>query len=312
MPSDPSEPGRPGEEPRDLGSPKALLERFGLRPKRSFGQNFLADAHLAANIAELATPEPELEVLELGAGLGALTVHLLRRAARVVAVERDRDLVPALAELFAEDLAADRLAVLEADAKQVDFRTSFRCAPARRVIAGNLPYQITGPLLERVVEVGGDLRRAVFLVQKEVADRLAARAGSADYGVLTVFTQARFQVTRAFLVRRGAFYPQPNVDSAVVVLEPRGVALSEETPAFRQAVKAAFAARRKTLRNAWAGLGAERVSAAATRVGIDLDLRGETLSVEQFASFAAEFAKLEPSAEEGAAASRRPDPEEPA
>lgn len=291
MPSAPSEPGRAEGEPRELGSPKALLEHFGLRPKRSFGQNFLADSHLAASIAELATPEPDVEVLELGAGLGALTVHLLRRAARVVAVERDRDLVPALSALFADDVEAERLALLEADAKQVDFRTTFRCPPARRVIAGNLPYQITGPLLERVVEAGGELRRAVFLVQKEVADRLAARAGSADYGVLTVFTQARFEVRRAFLVRRGAFYPQPNVDSAVVVLDPRSVALSEETPAFRQAVKAAFAARRKTLRNAWSALGAERVRAAAERVGIDLDLRGETLSVAQFASFAAEFAK---------------------
>src|SRR5690606_12457989 len=130
-----------------LVSPKALLERFGLRPKRSFGQNFLADAHIARRIAALALPEPGVEVLELGAGLGALTTHLLDGASRVIAVERDRDLVPALEELFTEAHSAGRLELLEADAKRVDFRGCFRVPAERRVIAGNLPYQITGPLL---------------------------------------------------------------------------------------------------------------------------------------------------------------------
>lgn len=299
MPSHPSDPDGEGASPRELGSPKALLERFGLRPKRSFGQNFLADAHLSRQIAELATPEPGLEVLELGAGLGALTVQLLGRGARVIAVERDRDLVPALGELFAGDCAAGRLRIVEDDAKQVDFRGVFEGPPARRVIAGNLPYQITGPLLERVVGVGRELRRAVFLVQKEVADRLAAKPGSPEYGALSVFTQAQFEVQRAFLVRRGAFYPQPNVDSAVVALEPRPVPVSEETAQFRSAVKSAFAARRKTLRNAWSGLGpAERIAEAAARAGIDLELRGETLGVEQFARFAAALGDGQPASGE--------------
>lgn len=275
----------------ELASPKALLERFGLRPKRSFGQNFLADAHIAQRIAELALPEPGMEVLELGAGLGALTAHLLAGASRVVAVERDRDLVPALGELFADARRAGRFELLEADAKAVDFRGCFREPQSRRVIAGNLPYQITGPLVERVVGVAREIRRAVLLVQKEVADRLASAPAEPDYGALTVFVQAQFAVRRAFLVRRGAFYPQPGVDSAVVVLDPHPAPVSEETPAFRAVVKAAFAARRKTLKNAWAALApAEALSAAARGAGIDLDVRGETLSVAEFAVFARELA----------------------
>lgn len=278
-----------------LVSPKALLERFGLRPKRSFGQNFLADAHIARRIAALALPEPGVEVLELGAGLGALTTHLLDGASRVIAVERDRDLVPALEELFTEARSAGRLELLEADAKVVDFRGCFRVPAERRVIAGNLPYQITGPLLERVVGVGREIRRAVFLVQKEVADRLAAAPAGVDYGALTVFVQAQFAVERAFLVRRGAFYPQPGVDSAVVVLEPHPTPVSEETLAFRRVVKAAFAARRKTLKNAWAELAsADVLTAAAHAVGVDLDARGETLSVDRFAAFAREIAAAPP------------------
>lgn len=287
---DPGAPRGAGGLAVALPSPKALLERFGLRPKRSFGQNFLADANLSARIAELSAPEPDVEVLELGAGLGSLTAQLLPRVPRVIAVERDRDLVPALQELFETAIGSGNLELLEADAKAVDFEAVFQVPPRRRVIAGNLPYQLTGPLLERAVAAGRGLRRAVFLVQKEVADRLAAQPGTSDYGVLTVFAQAQFEVERAFVVRRGAFYPQPNVDSAVVVFEPRAEPLSEETSTFRRVVKGAFASRRKTLRNAWSGVAErQQVVAAAAATGIDLEVRGETLSVSQFAAFAREL-----------------------
>jgi 16S rRNA (adenine1518-N6/adenine1519-N6)-dimethyltransferase len=132
----------------------------------------------------------------------------------------------------------------------------------------------------------------VFLVQLEVADRLAAAPGSDPYGALSVFAQRAFRVQRAFVVRRGAFYPQPNVDSAVVTLEPLGA--GPETDAFRQVVRRAFAQRRKQLKNAWAGLFAERgldLSGAAGRAGIDLSARGETLSVADFARMAEELSK---------------------
>jgi 16S rRNA (adenine1518-N6/adenine1519-N6)-dimethyltransferase len=271
-------------------SPKAVLERYGLRPKYSFGQNFLADERLAARIAE-ACAAAGGSVVELGAGLGALTRPLLASGASfVLAVERDRDLVPALGQELSSAVAAGQLEILEADAKGLDFLAAFAGKPKPHVVAGNLPYQITGPLLEKAVHAAPSIERAVFLVQLEVADRLAAAPDSEQYGALSVFAQRAFKVERAFVVRRGAFYPQPNVDSAVVTLVPLGS--GDETEAFRALVRAAFAQRRKKLKNAWAGvLGASPavLDAAAGRAGVDLSARGETLSVADFSRMAQEL-----------------------
>ncbi len=271
-------------------SPKVMLERHGLQPKRSFGQNFLADVNLATRIAEACAARGG-SVVELGAGLGALTRPLLASGVEfVLAVERDRDLVPALAQELAGDVEAGRLQILEEDAKSIDFATVLAGHPRPHVVAGNLPYQITGPLLQKAVHGAPSIQRAVFLVQLEVADRLSARPGADAYGALSVFAQRAFRVERAFVVRRGAFYPQPNVDSAVVTLEPLGA--GPETEAFRNVVKRAFAQRRKQLKNAWSGLFGERgidLTAAAARAGIDLSLRGESLSVADFARMAAEL-----------------------
>jgi 16S rRNA (adenine1518-N6/adenine1519-N6)-dimethyltransferase len=271
-------------------SPKALLERYGLRPKYSFGQNFLADERLCARIAE-ACGASGGSVVELGAGLGALTRPLLASGVSwLLAVERDRDLVPALAQELAGDVEAGRLQILEEDAKSIDLAAAFAGRPKPHVVAGNLPFQITGPLLEKAVHSAPSIERAVFLVQLEVADRLSAAAGSDAYGALSVFAQRAFEVERAFVIRRGAFYPQPNVDSAVVTLTPRGS--GPETDEFRAVVRAAFAQRRKKLKNAWASAFGERgidLMAAAERAGIDLSLRGETLSVADFARMAEEL-----------------------
>jgi 16S rRNA (adenine1518-N6/adenine1519-N6)-dimethyltransferase len=159
-------------------------------------------------------------------------------------------------------------------------------------VAGNLPYQLTGPLLERTTSIAGTLDRAVFMVQTEVADRLVAPPASESYGALTVFVSAAFHVSRALGVGRGAFHPRPGVDSAVVVLTPLTPRRAEETVVFRAVVRAAFAQRRKTLRNAWRALGSvPAVAASAEAAAIDLDRRGETLSVEEFASFADALAR---------------------
>jgi 16S rRNA (adenine1518-N6/adenine1519-N6)-dimethyltransferase len=273
-------------------SPKAELARWGLKPKKRFGQSFLADARLAERIALAATDPSGGTVVEIGAGLGALTRPLLARAARVVAIERDRDLVPVLRAELRAPLLSGQLELVEADAKQVDFVAWLRQGPAPRVLAGNLPYQITGPLLERAVGVASEVARVVFLVQLEVADRLAASPGSASWGALSVFVHAMFEVRRELIVRRGAFYPSPSVDSALVVLEPRAEPLAAETPAFRALVHAAFQQRRKKLRNAWQGvLGADQdnLARAAERAGIDLDARGETLTVGAFGRMAREL-----------------------
>ena len=269
-------------------------------PKHSFGQNFLSDRHFTRKIAELAAFEPGLAVLEIGAGLGALTDELLAQNCLLSVIERDRDLVPILKDLFSEALKSGQLEVLEADAKQVDFekvlaaRSSASTEPnAGWVLTGNLPYQITGPLLEKTVHMGRRIRRAVYLVQKEVADRLAAGPGTKDYGALSVFVQAQFRVERACVIKPGAFVPRPRVDSAVVALYPHDVAVAEETGAFRKLVKGAFSARRKTLRNAWKGLcSAAELQEIAEGTGISLDQRGETLSVQQFARATEQYLQI--------------------
>lgn len=259
-----------------------LLRERGLRPKKSFGQNFLQDAAIAARIAELCTTPPGGTVLEIGAGLGALTRPLLARAACVIAVERDRDLVP----ILREELVDDALVLLEADAAQLDWRAELERGPTPRVVAGNLPYQITGRLVQRATEIAAHIDRAVFMLQREVADRLCAAPGSAGYSALSVFTQAAFEVRRALRVPAGCFAPVPKVDSAVVVLTPS--LRAAETDAFRAVVKAAFSTRRKTLRNSLKTLGWSRedIEARARAANIDLDARAETLAVEDFARLA--------------------------
>jgi 16S rRNA (adenine1518-N6/adenine1519-N6)-dimethyltransferase len=164
-------------------------------------------------------------------------------------------------------------------------------APRPFVLAGNLPYQISGPLLEAAVHMAGEVERVIFLLQLEVVERLIAKANSEHYGALSVFVQAAFDVERALVIRRGAFYPQPEVDSAVALLRPRAVRVAETT-AFRALVRAAFQKRRKKLRNAWenvCGVDRQTLTVRAERARVDLDARGETLAVADFARMAAEF-----------------------
>jgi len=271
--------------------PRRALRDAGLRPKRSFGQNFLVAEPIARAIAGACVRDEELgraRVVEIGAGTGALTSLLVERAASVVAVERDRDLVP----LLVADLG-ERASVVEADAQTVDLAALL--GPPRegspRVLCGNLPYAITGPLLRRAVENAQGLERVVFMVQDEVAARLSARPATKDWGALTVFVRAAFDVRRILRAPPGAFHPPPEVTSAVVELTPLRPPRARETETFRALVRRAFEARRKTLRNAWSGLAPtpDALAAAAARAGVSLDARGETLDVEDFARMEAEL-----------------------
>lgn len=272
---------------------RAVLRRVGLAPKKSFGQNFLVSSHVVDAIARACVPDAEIghaRVVELGAGLGVLTNALASRARQVVAVERDRDLVPVLGTELAEAIATGKVRIVEGDAQAIDPAELIGGAEegSPRVLAGNLPYQITGRLLERAVSYAEAVDRVVFMVQLEVAERLAASPGSKIYGGLTVFVQAAFRVTKLFDVSPGSFHPPPDVTSAVVMLEPRRPRLAEETEMFRAVVKGAFGARRKTLRNAWSRVAEpDRIAEAASKAGISLDARGETLDVEAFAKMAA-------------------------
>lgn len=265
-------------------SAKAELAERGLRPKRSLGQNFLADEALCRKIAAVVARDRG-GVLEIGAGLGALTGALLALGNPVLAVETDRELASVLRGKFAAELTTEQLTLVEADAREVDLGALLQQLPAPRTLAGNLPYQLSGLLLRRAVDLSPAAERSVFLLQLEVVDRLCAEPGSPAYGALSVFVQAVFAPRRAFVVRRGAFYPQPTVDSAVVVLEPLDPERSPLSEQFSMLVRAAFEKRRKTLRNAWrglAGLDLPELEGLARQAGIDLDARGETLGVPQF------------------------------
>ena len=269
-------------------SVKAELERHGLRARRSLGQNFLADRALCDKIAALVAPEPRC-VLEIGAGLGALTAPLLARGSRVVAVETDRNLTVVLREKFANELATAQLELLEADARELDLAGVLGGLPAPRTLAGNLPYHLSGLLLRRAVDLVELCQRAVFLLQLEVVDRMCAEPGSQDYGALSVFVQAVYRPRRELVVRRGAFYPQPGVDSAIVALEAREPPCAAPSETFSLVVKSAFEKRRKTLRNAWRSLelSPPELERLASEAQIDLDARGETLPVSAFERMAA-------------------------
>jgi 16S rRNA (adenine1518-N6/adenine1519-N6)-dimethyltransferase len=269
--------------------PRALLREAGLRPKKSFGQNFLVSDSVARAIARACVPDDEIgraRVVEIGAGTGALTLLLAERAAEVTAIERDRDLVP----LLARALEGTRARVVEGDAQSVDLAALLGDADslAPRVLCGNLPYAITGPLLRRAVEHAARLERVVFMVQDEVAQRLTAKPGTKQWGGLTVFVHAVFDARRLLRAAPGAFHPPPEVTSAVVQLVPANPRRAEETERFRTLVRRAFEGRRKTLRNAWAGLAGDAAALqhAAETAGVSLDARGETLEVEAFARMA--------------------------
>jgi 16S rRNA (adenine1518-N6/adenine1519-N6)-dimethyltransferase len=271
------------------GAPDArdLLRKYDLRPKRAFSQNFLIQPGAVARIAD-AVADLGHEVVELGSGLGALTYALLARGCVVSAVELDRDMVHVLTREYGDE---ERLQVIEADAAEFDLRAHAVTRGSKLIVTGNLPYQATGAILRRVVSDREAVRGAVLMVQKEVRDRLIAEPGHKEYGALTVFTQAVFEIETVCRLRPGSFYPAPKVESAVVRLLPREVPLADENDDFRAVVRAAFQTRRKTLRNALRNLGdPDRGARALESAEIDPARRGETLSIAEFARLAEQWA----------------------
>lgn len=237
---------------------------------QKLGQHFLASASILERIAEAVCPEPVELVIEIGPGRGALTEKLLHRAARVVAIEVDPVLVEHLHSKYADN---PRIAIVHADVLTVDLAVWGRVP-----IAGNLPYYITSPILEKAVRAGAP--RSVFLIQKEVALRLTALPGDRDYGYLTVQTALFADVRRLFDVKPGAFRPPPKVDSSVVLLEPRDRDLGiGDREAFLGFLSHCFRQKRKMLRNNLAGVyGKEIVDAWP-----EASMRAEQLALEKFA-----------------------------
>src|SRR5690349_16484859 len=249
----------------------------GHQPRKRFGQHFLADPHYVEKIVDAIDPKVGDNIVEIGPGLAALTGALIERAGRIAAIEIDRDLAARLRERF----TADRLALHEADALAFDFST----LGERLRVVGNLPYNISSPLLFHLASFEACLRDVHVMLQREVVARMTAVPGTPDYGRLTVMLQTRFRVSRLFTVPAGAFRPAPKVESAVARLMP----LREDRPRivdealFARIVAAAFGQRRKTLRNALAGVASE---AQMRDTDIDPSARGETLAVADFVRLA--------------------------
>jgi 16S rRNA (adenine1518-N6/adenine1519-N6)-dimethyltransferase len=234
------------------------------RPRKRFGQHFLHDPRVLARLVEAINPSKADFMVEIGPGGGALTKPLLERLSRLELIEVDRDLAASLAAEF----PPPRATVHCADALEYDF-TRF---PSGMRIVGNLPYNISTPLLFHLARFAQRVRDLHFMLQLEVVERMVAAPSTAAYGRLSVALQARFRMKKLFKVSKGAFRPPPRVESAVVRLEP----LSKILEIDEQLLRRAFSARRKTLRNALPGID-------FAALGIDSSLRPENLSPEDYA-----------------------------
>lgn len=255
-----------------------VIQRFGLDAKRRLGQHFLLDANLTGRIVRTAGPLAGVNVIEVGPGPGGLTRSLLAsNAATVIAIEKDPRCVVALQELAT--VFPDRLTIVEADALEIDCRT---LAPPPRAIIANLPYNVGTPLLLNWLREAGDYAGFTLMFQKEVAARLTALPGTADYGRLSIITRWRTEPHYQFTIDPRAFTPPPRVTSAVVTLVPRATPLSPATwEALERVTAAAFGQRRKMLRSSLRALGIDPSEAA-----IDPTRRAEELSVEEFCALA--------------------------
>jgi 16S rRNA (adenine1518-N6/adenine1519-N6)-dimethyltransferase len=249
------------------------------QPRKRFGQHFLHDPSVLAHIVRSVSPRPGDHLLEIGPGTGALTGHLLATVPHLDAIEIDRDLAAALRQRY-----ANRLVLHEGNALDFDYGALARERGGRLRVIGNLPYNISTPLLFRLLQFVPYIQDLHVMLQREVVDRMAAEPGSDDYGRLTVMLAPQLHIEKLFDVGPGAFRPPPRVWSAVarltVLREPKFTV----TPAFAPLVTAAFSARRKTLRNGLKGLVDEAAFAAC---GIDPGARAETLAPAQFAALAA-------------------------
>ena len=281
--------------PGRLTSPsevRRLLREYGLRPKKRLGQSFLVDGNILDKIIAAAEIEASDCVLEIGPGLGTLTTAAAERAEGVVCVEADRDLIPILRRTTS---GSANVEIVHSDFLSLDLSAFLheRFAGRKCVVLGNLPYYITSPIVSTIIESRQSVARAVLMVQKEVADRLAASPGSGEYGSFGVYVNYYCVLEVIGRAPRSVFLPPPGVDSAIIRLTPRESppVRTKDEATFFAVVRAAFQQRRKTLANALAGakglgLDKEKASRALTAAGVEPSRRGETLTMEEFAAVA--------------------------
>ncbi|MFL1696120.1 16S rRNA (adenine(1518)-N(6)/adenine(1519)-N(6))-dimethyltransferase RsmA [Weissella kandleri] len=278
----------------DIATPlrtQAIMNQYGINTKKSLGQNFLTDLNILRQIVQAGNVQASDNVIEIGPGIGALTEQLARAAKEVVAYEIDDRLIEVLAGTLAP---YKNIKVINQDILKVDLETAvateFNDPTAPLKLIANLPYYITTPILMQVLATGMPFEAIVVMMQKEVANRLAAKPGTKEYGSLSLAVQYRMQAHVAFNVDRSSFIPNPNVDSAIVVLEPREpleILPKNERQLF-ELFKIGFAMRRKTLWNnlttafGKTGTMQTKLLNALEQVQIDPKIRAEKLTLEQF------------------------------
>jgi len=261
----------------------------GLSPRKRFGQNFLVREDLAERIVEHARLKPDDVVVEIGPGAGALTPRIAARVRRVIAVEKDRGLAALLQEELSE---LPRIEIVQADFLEFDVAAAARAHDVDRVtIVGNIPYNITTPIIERIFDQRDAIHGAVLLVQKEYAERLAAAAGTPEYGSLTVFVRYHALLEPLMTIRPAAFWPQPDVDSMLVrfILRDHPPVQVPDEALFFRIVRGSFQMRRKQLTStleAALEVDRETVARICRQAGIASERRGETLTIDDFARLA--------------------------
>jgi len=252
-------------------------------PKKSLGQNFLTDPHYLRRIVDAAQVGPEDRVVEIGPGLGHLTRELASRAKSLLIIELDERLLPRLREEFG---VLANVEVVHADALEYNYNS----LPGKWKVVANLPYYISTPIIQRLIASHESFTTLTVMLQKEVAERIAAGPGGKEYGFLSVLVQYSAIPRLEFIVPAGAFTPKPKVDSAIVTLSMfvRREHTAADEALFVRMIKAAFSQRRKTLRNSLSQLGypKEVMEAIHGSAGIDLGRRAETLSVAEFCRLA--------------------------
>ena len=275
---------------------RAIMEKYGIRTKKSFGQNFLTDLNVLKNIVEAADITANDNVIEIGPGIGALTEQLAQAAGEVLALEIDQDLIPVLKEVLSP---YDNVKVINQDVLQANLPELIKKEfqdPSRPIkVVANLPYYITSPILMNLLASPVEWATICVMMQKEVAQRLTAKPGTKQYGALTLAIEYQMQAKIAFDVSRKVFVPSPNVDSAIVVLTPRTNPLPVQ-PFDKQKlfgfIRGCFAHRRKSLwNNLQSVIGKdpavkEKMTAVLTQLDISPQIRPEKLTLEQFIELA--------------------------
>ena len=278
----------------DYSVTKAVLERHGFTFKKSFGQNFLTDTNILQKIVDTAEIDDQVNVIEIGPGIGALTEFLAERAAEVMAFEIDYRLVPILADTLRD---FDNVTVVNEDILKVDLAQhiqNFKNPDLPIKVVANLPYYITTPILMHLIESGIPFSEFVVMMQKEVADRISAQPNTKAYGSLSIAVQYYMTAKVAFIVPRTVFVPAPNVDSAILkmVRRPEPAVAVEDEKFFFKVSKASFTHRRKTLWNNLTGYFGkteevkDKLTKALEQAGLAPSVRGEALSLAEFARLA--------------------------